>query len=631
MIRISNDPQVTPETLNAPPVKKRKRWLPFGICATAIILVVAIVLGVVSTDKPPKVSDCLIYYKDGEMFFLEVDAENRQPIQITQKFDAADKKANCFTINKDCSVTCDYLSNDGEKLLFVECNNNSPSIKTMYYKNLKRPDEKFEKIDIAVDKYIVNESEELITYNTSTLKELYQYDFQTKTKTKIAEAVDEFKVTDSGERIIYNTLDGGLFLKESGEKAEKISSGVYSIKHVNASNDMIFYGKKDGLYKKNLGENEEKIVENGYEIQAVYDTGEVYFTRSNEVEFSFFDVVEDDMKEADEKIKNPTYEEYKDWDKYYEAFDEYEKKLNRDLLRRELANEKKKVLKRSLYYYYDGETKLISENMDWVKCVFAEENAVVAFMERSPKEGTSFKLSDYENLAIWKSVFSDFSFSKLNMRIANKGKVSRVEGLEERNFNLDSRGETFYYVSARGNLYKHKITDDAVQKLEVYDTNVIDYFILEGSDDVVYYKDAKKIEKGLYINKQLIDKDVYAARSDYDKAMQFGQRNGLSYIRLLDGTKKFLYNTKRGDNPVRIYENGKITKTPNGVRKHVAMTNGQIVYLNVSEEYGKHKLYLYENGKRTELDSDVSDIFYAQAFKGQGAKHNVYYELVAYF
>ena len=119
-------------------------------------------------------------------------------------------------------------------------------------------------------------------------------------------------------------------------------------------------------YTKLLRKDKQKLISDFTSIESSDQNGVFYFTRTNEKKTKLVDLVEDDMAESDLKITEPHYSDFEyedsyevwgyeytstevDYDKYYEAYDLYMGKLDRDSLRSSLKEEEINTTSRQLF------------------------------------------------------------------------------------------------------------------------------------------------------------------------------------------------------------------------------------------------------------------------------------------
>lgn len=394
------------------------------------------------------------------------------------------------------------------------------------------------------------------------------------------------------------------------------------------------------MYKNKIGKDSVEISSDVSNVIAIYESGEIYFTKSDSEKMKLIDCVEDDMKEADASMLEPirptmpvppdysyiwigddkeykaakdaydkeyeeyeiAYEKYKEErDEYNTALYEYEDKKDRDILREALAEEEIEINDSSLYYYNGKKEKLITDSYGGEQCV-STDKAVLVYEIKETSEPSKTKISEISNIYSFKIAVEGASEDETKIAVSVEGKVTEMEE-SATNFAIDDEGTTIYYFQdydseeRRGDLYKIKVSGKKLKKSEKYDTDVDARITCLSDDNVYYYKDVEDDIGELYMNSQKVDDDVYASLTRYNK-----EKKSLTYI--------VNYNEEEYGTLKEFKE--KSVEISEDVYLYRYTPNGEILYLkNYDVDDAEGEMYLYKGGEKSEkVDDHVSDILY---------------------
>ncbi|MCM3041159.1 hypothetical protein M3201_15750 [Paenibacillus motobuensis] len=319
-----------------------------------------------------------------------------------------------------------------------------------------------------------------------------------------------------------------LYIKSLNGKGDKVKIDSDISYVVNYSDDFkkIYYVKNNGdiddlnynsLYLKEEGKDKQKLISDFTSIESSDQNGVFYFTRTNEKKTKLVDLVEDDMAESDLKITEPHYSDFEyedtydvwgyeytstevDYDKYYEAYDLYMDKLDRDSLRSSLKEEEINTTSKQLFLYSAGKEKELSGNIAWVN--FADvANKSVIYSKADTEKGPvgKMKMSEIKSIYDVRDHFEGDSsemMGKGRYIILNDGQEQEIAGEADDyySFQFSGNGKKLYYMegaasSASGTLVAYDVLDGKLSNRKVIDENVSYYTNL--SDVIWYYKDVK--------------------------------------------------------------------------------------------------------------------------------------------
>lgn len=283
--------------LDAPETPKAKKQLPkkevmFGAIGAAVIAVLIIAISLFSGIGKSK-DNVVFYVKDQEIFFSDLKKDS-EAWQLTSRLfddDNIDEEELIFSSSSSSYEdiagvsyylgACTYVSEDGKYIFFHDKigDDDYYGLK-LYYREVDKPEEEAIKIDSEVWDYTVNTSATLVTYIKGEEGNLYQYKIGEDSKDKIASGVIDYWVSDDGDKIGYLNTEGSLYLKYADKDKEKIASEVSSIEYLNDEITTAYYIKDDSLYKQVEGEDRVKIASDVYSVIEIYDSGEIYYLKS---------------------------------------------------------------------------------------------------------------------------------------------------------------------------------------------------------------------------------------------------------------------------------------------------------------------------------------------------------------
>ncbi len=609
----TDKPEKQPSKSEKQPPKKA---FLYGGIGTALVVVIILITSMIAA-KSNKSANTVFYIKDKEIFYT--DFSKNAPRQITSKLisdtDMIDIEGLPFL------QWFTMLSSDGKTIFFPDRINDDDDGISLYYKNIIKSEDPT-KIDSDIVSYHVNDAATLVTYIKSDDAIMYQYDLNKGEKEKIADEIKDFEVSDDGKKIIYINWDGAIYAKDFGKDKEKIDSYDVNLVHVSEDLKTLCYIKEGSLYKKTEGKEKEKISSDVHEVIHVYDSGEIYYIKSDSEEKFLMDYVVDDMKKSDADMIYPDTPTYPSWWDYstseefeaavsvyndaYASFEQavekYREKMNRDELREILAEETMSQSDFTLYYFNGNEEKIITDTYvrNFSTNVCAKDSPVFTYRAYTQSDFDKVKLSKVENINDLRNMVKAALYLSSEQYVAVGDEVTLIGQNSATDFKIEDGGKTIYFLDdvpegkECGDLYKVSVSNRKVQKPELYDSDVSTYsafFIADGQ--FAYFKDFKNDKGDLYINKTRIDYDVNPYHLSYNKDFE-----KLTYFTDWDDQK--YYGT------LKVYEKGKVVNISDDVAACTVMKNGNILYVyDFSIRYYKGDLYLFQKGKTEKIDVDV--------------------------
>lgn len=627
---------IQPQTVKKKAVRTKaafkfpKKLVAIGGACVAVVLIVALVFSLLF--KSGNKESYLAYLKDKEIYYTGISKLN--PWQVTTELiENVDVEQSELVQNAYIYAGYIQMSSDGKLLFYFDKLNEDSEGFSLFYRQANKPEKDPVKIDSDITHYSISESGKTVTYMKGEDGTLYQHNLTDKEK--IGSDVSGYGVSADGKKLGWLNKDGDLYLKYAGKEKEKLESGINWVKYVNKDMDTIYYMKDDSLYRMVEGKEREKIATDVSKIINVYDSGEIYYTRSDSTEKYFIDYVEDDMKDSDAFMTEPeppeyplyrnynTYEEYNtaitqyytDYEVYKQEQTAYYEKQKRDELRKKLAEATMSQLTETLYYF-DGKEEIMLSDAFVHREAAAEETPVIVFSLLEQEEIKKLKLSEIASINDVRDIVEEAGDSLYEKYIAVKDSITEIEQNEAFRLNISPDGKTVYFMDnvseeSYGELYRMKISKDKPQKPELYDSDVYAHYgYCLDNDTYRYYKDVRDGKGDLYINRERIDYDVKI----YSDVCQ--EEAGI-VVYLTDWNDEKEYGT------LKIFKNGKAVKAADDVHYYSVTSTGEIFYLcNYNLKYYRGELFLYKNSKIKKIDDDVM----AFIVVGDGGNENdVYY------
>ena len=633
----------TEEQPAAVPTEKKKlpkKAIMFGGIGVAVVAVLILVISLFFGGAKAE-NNYALYLKDSEIFFTDLKKDS-EAWQLTSRLVGTDEVDDKDLADAGYRLGLyTYMSEDGKYIFFPDKVGDKEDGFNLYYKEVAKPDMEAIKVDSDIRSYTVNTSATLITYLKGEEGNLYQYKIGKDSKEKIASEVKGFEVSDDGKKIGYINSENSIYLKYADKEKGEIASDVSTLEHVTEDFSAVYYIKDGSLYKQVEGEDKVKITSDVYDVIKIYDSGEIYYLKSEAEEISLMNYVTDDMKDADASISEPSYPDYPNspsrpswWDydtaaeydaayaayedayeaweaecdriktEYYAAREAYYAKQSRDELREDLAEETLEQSSYSLCFYNGTEEVVITDTFvggDYSKYTYASEAPVISYEAYNQSSLEKVKLSEVESIYDIESMVKAALFSSSERYIAVKGTATVVEQEKEAtNFRINSSGTIAYYIDDipeeknYGELYHISIKNGVVGKAEVYDSDVYTGYCYFVSDtELEYFKDCKDGKGELYINKNKIDYDVYCysvdAYSHLDKIFYFTD-----------------WNDEKGYGTLKVYDGKEAAKIADDVHSFSVTPDGRVLYLyDYSLNYYKGELHEWSNGEKRKIDDDV--------------------------
>ena len=609
------------------PKRKKPTAKIIGISAVAVVLVVAIILGI--TLIPGKhASNTAIYLKDGNLCVLPNVKKNADllTMQMVSDPDALQGDITGLWDYQDSTNACSgcgaTLSKGGSKLFYI-----STDLETeirLCYIDLKAKNATPVRISGGVVlAFSVNESATLVTFLRDD-NNLYQYDMQSGKAEKIASDLEEvFVASRDGSKIVYTT-ENGLYLYSGLGQTEKLSNDYCSQVYTpdDTLSTIYYVDEDDTLFCNKTGKAGDsfKIASGVDTLYGLTENGVYYTTDSKTV--TMYDYVNQDLLSVDpDSLERPEYPfsfEY-DTDAEYQAA---MKQYKADMEVYEHANDLRELQKDLSYipyalvtlnYFNGSSASVVAEDVfsDSISSAdtYAHAAAVLEYAYPDPEKAAALTMDDLE--AIIGSTYTyapTYIYDKICSSSAAVNGTACALDLDIYRIHLTEDGQTAYITTSNTDnsdidLYQAGISGSGLQTPTQIASDIDDLQII--GNNVVFWQDS-----AVFVNNARIDDDVLADHVAF--------RDDGSFVYLVGEEDDNSYQLKS-------YKDGKTTTIADDVFNFGFTTGGELLYLrDYNTNRSEGTLYLYNGKDSTKLDDDVFLILPAEdlAYDRGGADGN---------
>ena len=590
------------------PKRKKPTAKIIGISAVAVVLVVAIILGI--TLIPGKhASNTAIYLKDGDLCVLPNVKKNTDLLTM-QMFSDPDYLEGEISdlwdyqnFSEACSAYVATLSKDGSKFFYISSTENNDEIR-LYYIDLKAKNATPVRISGGVVlAYSVNESATLVTFMRAD-NNLYQYDMQSGKAEKIASDLEEvFVASRDGSKIVYTT-ENGLYLYSGLGQTEKLSNDYCSQVYTpdDTLSTIYYVDEDDTLFCNKTGKAGDsfKIASGVDTLYGLTENGVYYTTDSKTI--TMYDYVNQDLLSVDpDSLERPEYPfsfEYDTDAEYQAAMKQYKADMEvyehaNDLreLQKDLAREQYTLV--TLNYFNGSQSSVVAEDVRGISISYASSYAhaaaVLEYAYPDPEKAAALTMDDLE--AIIGSTYTyapTYIYDKICSSSAAVNGTACASDLDIYRICLTEDGQTACIITKNADnsdidLYQAGISGNSLQTPTQIASD-ISYWKIIGNN-VVFWQDS-----AVFVNGVRIDDDVHSHVAFQD-----------------DGSFVYLVG-EEDDNSYQLksYKDGEITTIADDVFDFGFTTGGDLLYLrdyNLNRCVGT--LYLYNGKDSTKLDDDV--------------------------
>ncbi len=594
------------------PKRKKPTAKIIGISAVAVVLVVAIILGI--TLIPGKhASNTAIYLKDGNLCVLPNVKKNTDLLTM-QMFSDPDYLEGEISdlwdyqdFSESYSKTGGTLSKDGSKYFYISITESNDEIRLCYI-DLKAKNATPVRISGGVVlAYSVNESATLVTFMRAD-NNLYQYDMQSGKAEKIASDLEEvFVASRDGSKIVYTT-ENGLYLYSGLGKTEKLSNDYCSQVYTpdDALSTIYYVDEDDTLFCNKTGKAGDsfKIASGVDTLYGLTENGVYYTTDSKTV--TMYDYVNQDLLSVDpDSLEKPEYPfsfEYDTDAEYQAAMKQYKADMEvyehaNDLreLQKDLARKQYTLV--TLNYFNGSSASVVAEDVFRGSIssadTYAHAAAVLKYTCPDPEKAAALTMDDMEAIIdsnySYASIASDHIYNKIRSSSVAVNGTACASDLDIYCICLTEDGQTACIITKNADnsdidLYQAGISGNSLQTPTQIASDIDDLQII--GNNVVFWQDST-----VFVNNARIDDDVLADHVAF--------RDDGSFVYLVGEEDDNSYQLKS-------YKDGKTTTIADDVFNFGFTTGGELLYLrDYNTNRSEGTLYLYNGKDSTKLDDDV--------------------------
>ncbi len=574
---------------------------------------------------------------DGDTLFYPDRMDTDSDLYTLYYRDANDSEAEAVKVDSDVAyyaidkkaATVYYVKGDGENA-------------TLYRKTLK-DDAKvkiasgvqsyfFSNEDLSRVIYVVEESVERTDEYDETYQDYTQAIYQILDggePERIERGVDTLEYINTALTKMYFIKEGSLYCKDGDTEKVKIASDVYSVAKIYESGE-IYFVRDSGEVTLNAYVDDDLAASDAAMQEPVFPDRPVYPDAPEYV--SWFDYENDDEYQAAyeqyekdyaayEAECDRLYDEYEAaCDKYYDDYDLYYEKLSRDNIRESLEDYTISLGYTVCYYNGTEITELTTTASSYYYSdALCQDDAKILFETYASGDFKKVKLSEMGEDASVYSLASEVKealFGTTVYYMADGGSAIALDvdfdedGIEDLIMD-ENGGYVYYYLNANdacteADLYRAPIVDGTLGSEELYDTEVHTAQLYFHDGHVVYFKDIPESDYGLkdygdlYIDKQLVDYDVYCG--DYDDVVTY-DTDAEAWYYLADYEEDHNYGV------LKTYD-GKESKTiGSDVVEYLLDDQDRLFYINdYSNTYECGTLYYYNGKDSVKVDEDVAAV-----------------------
>ena len=565
------------------------------------------------------------YLKDGSVNQVDLDHYKKEPVEYEGSYSSSDESTRY-------EATVQY-SKDGNYIFYptnLEYGRDGLEYRLNMQKVGKTEDEI--KIDNSVSTYRVLDDNRVVYIKTGN-DTLYISD-KKGNKEKIASDVVNFQIDQEQKNIVWveNTSNDlksvcqqDLNLKKDKKVLAKNVTDTYiesDLSQIVVMDEDVLYVIKDFKEKEKIDSGVSELLLNNVKEQCIY------YVKEEENTLIAGDLVVDDCSEADAKIEEPEYSDFKvekieknswtgkyekvettDYDAYNEAYDKYLEKENRDELRGTLESMEISHQAEQLYCYKDGkETKVDEAFAGYYSYANAEQ---LIYNRYNMEELPQLKLSELSYSGEVEEQYYEALQDSLETCVYTEGKTIVLEEVLNR-FIIDEENNTGYGIKT-----EYTVTGDEEEGYtEQRSTESLISFSLDSKSDGKCHVVAEGVDT---VEETQNGKIYYITEEDGDAGELCCNGEAVDSD-VLPGSVVFLedsilygvdYDSSNGRATLKLYD-GKDDKTiADDVFSFKAFDEKNIaIIMDYSTKYYKGDLKYYRGkDELIHLDDDVSGIF----------------------
>ncbi len=610
------------------------------IGGASVVVVAAVVLTILTLWNNRSRDNYALYLKDGELYYT--DFHMKEPMEVTSGLLGSTSGDSYVPTIIGKGIV---FSADNKRMFFPDRYQSGDLSFTLYYRDVTKPRKEAEKIDSDVRYYAINAAGDKVVYIKGDGGSLYVSNLEDKER--LDKDVQLFTPAEDLQKLYYTTKDNEYFVWSEGQEPEEIEPDDAAMLEETQGITTLYYWEDGDLHRKTFtedGTEEEKVVSDVDSLLRSWNSG-AYYTRTETVEHTYMDFVEDDLAASDAAMTEPEEPVYPEaprypkerdypnmWDyraakeeyekeyeeysrireelrvEYVQALDAYDAMIDRTYMREALETKIISYDKTDLYFFDGTEETLVAEDILLPANTTATLYTVdVPMMDIKAYDRSSlphFKVSEINASAEVGDAVNAELYSNQVSYLVSGGVTLELDQEDAMQFTYMEDGSAVYYMADIseddiGDLYMVTVTDGQPGDPERVETDVIcdggSWYWWVNEEGLFCYKDydGENGTVSLYWNEEEVDSDV----------VLFG---ATPYI---DGKLYYIADWKRSrsSGTLKVYEDGECTEIAEDVNSIAVSPTKDILYLGAySKKRSEGDLYRYSGEKTTLIDEDVT-------------------------
>ena len=586
--------------------KRKKLLATVGICAAAVIAVV-ILIAVFFGKKDPG-EDYAVFVRESNVSIVSAHGSEVAVRELTDNYGRKDALENTAVFSEDGKTVFfidDAGDEDGCALYYLDISAGLENGLPVRICSSLRSSADFRVTRGGDSVFFIRSDGTLCMCNL-------------KTVVSLAEKVEDFWATESGDYTVYTSGGAAEELYELTVKTGKAELIDREVEAVRPLDDLsaVFYIKDGSVYKREKGGEKNRVaagVADGT-ITDVTPSGTFYYVTTDRITMPASQLVEDDRAQSDGYMTQPEPPVYPktsdfrlttgttDWDAYHAAVakyeelserydkdnNEYEQKLRRDALRQELETVMVSYEKSELCYFNGSESVTVNDSGCTPLADITPDGTLI-YVRPASNSVKKLILSDMHSVDEVQQMLDELGGNDGNLYIAYDG-VETSAGVKAEGACTVTKDGRAVWLGSRG-IWALRLEEDGQAQLLLeggsrwYETDggKLLLFKKTGSGYEMYLEDGKLIDENARPDGIVSKDDTVYYISGFSERTQSGALMRLSGV--------------------------KTSKVEDDVYAFALTRNGNIAFLvNYSTENKRGELAMFIKNKKITVDEKVSAI-----------------------
>lgn len=566
-------------------------------------------------DNSANYENYSVYIKDNELWC--VDHEGGEPWQLTDSL-LDSGESDVYFQNYLWMLNQSVQIRDGGTCIFYPDDMDDDfEAFTLCTRSLEDPDQDPIEIDSDVNSYYVDPKGKMVVYMAGY--DLYILELSKDDQTRIAAEVGGFVASEDCSRVVYMEEDD-LFIWDSRNGETKISGNVTGVHGMSQDFGRVYYTKDDVLLCWS-DEDSIKVADHVQNVLAVSEDGLVYYVVDETAEVDVLSFFGDKYAASDAAMNEPDYRDFGNSDAYDEAWEAYEDKLERDMLREEIPGYEYSGMFYRLYCFDGEESEPVGDG--YMINHFTSPDGETVALSVCDYADFDVDLDSLHDASSAYGYFESYAARYSEWFVTSGGQVSPT-GLEGYAYiQGDAEGKAFYLAvledspdvtdpyridTVPADLYRVSVSDGEVEDTELIDEDVYyrDFAVID-DQRVAYFKDRdhSTYAADLYINGERVDEGICTCMVISENHIPLAtsirvnpESGAIAYWMEPDEDCLGILRYCADDEPETLAED---------VYSYEFTPGGKLYYLaDYDAQRSCGDLYLFDGADAVELDEDVS-------------------------